>query len=273
MTPPAIEYPRHAYTPRATYVKSPQVPSNFTKVNFSNTPNILTPPLPFTPTLPNIGGSTLGIPYTQNSSMNKCQNLNPMRNNSFFHSTIDISNNLYIGNSANPRYFPSTPMYSAFSSSNPNVNNIKKSFSTINKVLAPPLPTLLPNPPVHHFDISNYTSNFPNFSTNSPNLSSSNSQSSETNSSGSTSGKKHQAKVKFSDTVTAFIVPEIKRPQRPPPPPHVTDPQKELADSLPLCHPNEDYLKDFAPVRKEESGEEADGSQPPKIKVVHFGVV
>ncbi|KAL3265414.1 hypothetical protein HHI36_009618 [Cryptolaemus montrouzieri] len=83
--------------------------------------------------------------------------------------------------------------------------------------------------------------------------------------------RRHQSKVKFSDTVTAFIVPEVKRPVRPAPPPHVTDPQKELADSLPLCHPNEDYLKDFALVRQNEnSGENKD---PPKIKVVHFGVV
>lgn len=28
----------------------------------------------------------------------------------------------------------------------------------------------------------------------------------------------------------------------------VTDPRKELADSLPLCHPNDDYLKDFTPM-------------------------
>ncbi|RZC37132.1 WD repeat-containing and planar cell polarity effector protein fritz, partial [Asbolus verrucosus] len=82
--------------------------------------------------------------------------------------------------------------------------------------------------------------------------------------------KKPQAKVKFSDTVTAFIVPEIKRPVRPPPPPHLTDPQKELADSLPLCHPNEDYLKDFTPIRKNDGNE---GGAQPKIKVVHFGVV
>lgn len=83
--------------------------------------------------------------------------------------------------------------------------------------------------------------------------------------------KKPQAKeVKFSDTVTAFIVPEVKRPVRPPPPAHVTDPQKELADSLPLCHPNEDYLKDFTPVRRSEQNEP---SSQPKIKVVHFGVV
>lgn len=83
--------------------------------------------------------------------------------------------------------------------------------------------------------------------------------------------KKPQPKVKFSNTVTAFIVPEVKRPVRSAPPAHVTNPQKELADSLPLCHPNEDYLKDFAPVKMNEDGEE--NRNPPKIKVVHFGVV
>lgn len=82
--------------------------------------------------------------------------------------------------------------------------------------------------------------------------------------------KKPPAKVKFSDTVTAFIVPEIRRPVRPLPPPHVTDPQKELADSLPLCHPNEDYLKDFTPVQRNDNTET---TNQPKIKVVHFGVV
>lgn len=29
------------------------------------------------------------------------------------------------------------------------------------------------------------------------------------------------------------------------------DPKRELADSLPLCHPNEDYLKDFTPMQGE----------------------
>lgn len=85
-----------------------------------------------------------------------------------------------------------------------------------------------------------------------------------------TINKKPPAKVKFSDTVTAFIVPEIRRPVRPVPPPHVTDPQKELADSLPLCHPNEDYLKDFTPVQRNDN---AETTNQPKIKVVHFGVV
>jgi len=29
---------------------------------------------------------------------------------------------------------------------------------------------------------------------------------------------------------------------------HLTNPKKELADSLPLCHPNDEYLKDFNPI-------------------------
>lgn len=87
------------------------------------------------------------------------------------------------------------------------------------------------------------------------------------------STKKVHSKVKFSDTVTAFIVPEVKRSVKPPLPSHITDPQRELAESLPLCHPNEDYLKDFAPIRKEGETESSEASAPPKIKVVHFGVV
>lgn len=29
---------------------------------------------------------------------------------------------------------------------------------------------------------------------------------------------------------------------------HPMDPRRELADSLPLCHPHDDYLKDFTPM-------------------------
>lgn len=80
------------------------------------------------------------------------------------------------------------------------------------------------------------------------------------------SGEKH--KVKFSETITVAVLPEIPRKEnkmdrmkgargggvgltsgaingrmR------YTDPKRELAESLPLCHPNEDYLKDFQPAR------------------------
>lgn len=34
---------------------------------------------------------------------------------------------------------------------------------------------------------------------------------------------------------------------------HLTNPKKELADSLPLCHPNDEYLKDFNPITTSKS--------------------
>ncbi|TMW49356.1 hypothetical protein DOY81_005574 [Sarcophaga bullata] len=74
-------------------------------------------------------------------------------------------------------------------------------------------------------------------------------------------GTKHSSgeknKVKFSDTVQVAVVPEIPRKEKilikrngysRPPPRNFTNPKKELQDSLPLCHPNDDYLKDFNPL-------------------------
>lgn len=68
------------------------------------------------------------------------------------------------------------------------------------------------------------------------------------------SGEKN--KVKFSDTVQIAVVPEVPRKDKPMitidkmkkfTGPTITDPEKELAESLPLCHPD-DYLKDFNPL-------------------------
>uniref|UniRef100_A0A1A9ZIU3 WD repeat-containing and planar cell polarity effector protein fritz n=1 Tax=Glossina pallidipes TaxID=7398 RepID=A0A1A9ZIU3_GLOPL len=121
-------------------------------------------------------------------------------------------------------------------------------------------------------------------------------------------------KVKFSDTVQVAVVPEIPRKEktlimkrnayaRPPPTPsrNYTNPKKELADSLPLCHPNDDYLKDFNPLPTAEIARTSamlranlndeqifSTTKPtnttisttttttaplPTVKVVHFGVV
>ncbi|XP_033151439.1 WD repeat-containing and planar cell polarity effector protein fritz [Drosophila mauritiana] len=104
-------------------------------------------------------------------------------------------------------------------------------------------------------------------------------------------------KVKFSDTIQVAVVPEIPRKEKPMPPKrngysrpaarHLTNPKKELADSLPLCHPNDEYLKDFNPIttnvtkppirRREEepksSSKGGNSSSSSSIKVVHFGVV
>ncbi|XP_039949837.1 WD repeat-containing and planar cell polarity effector protein fritz [Bactrocera tryoni] len=106
-------------------------------------------------------------------------------------------------------------------------------------------------------------------------------------------------KVKFSDTVQVAVVPEIPRKEKPqlpkrngysrPLPRNITNPKKELADSLPLCHPHDEYLKDFNPLsaadelprppirssnRDETSkSRKSNNTSQPAIKVVHFGVV
>ncbi|XP_004531277.1 WD repeat-containing and planar cell polarity effector protein fritz [Ceratitis capitata] len=105
-------------------------------------------------------------------------------------------------------------------------------------------------------------------------------------------------KVKFSDTVQVAVVPEIPRKEKPLPPKrngysrplarNITNPKKELADSLPLCHPHDDYLKDFNPLsaaedmprpptkstnRDDSSKSRKSNATQPAIKVVHFGVV
>ncbi|KAL1404735.1 hypothetical protein pipiens_005237 [Culex pipiens pipiens] len=99
------------------------------------------------------------------------------------------------------------------------------------------------------------------------------------------SGEKN--KVKFSDTVTVAVVPEIPRKDklgeksRKPPPQYnslIADPKRELAESLPLCHPNDDYLKDFTPMQdvvgnEPENNDNGESKKIPNIKVVHFGVV
>ncbi|XP_067009691.2 WD repeat-containing and planar cell polarity effector protein fritz [Anabrus simplex] len=97
-------------------------------------------------------------------------------------------------------------------------------------------------------------------------------------------------KVKFSDTVTHILVPELPAeevfPSLPGPCGSLTgererdrmgkrgyylpDPKQELADSLPLCLGNKDYLKDFATI-PDISEEEDNGNGT--IKIVHFGVV
>ncbi|XP_030384612.1 WD repeat-containing and planar cell polarity effector protein fritz [Scaptodrosophila lebanonensis] len=113
-------------------------------------------------------------------------------------------------------------------------------------------------------------------------------------------GNGEKNKVKFSDTIQVAVVPEIPRKEKPMPPKrngysrpavrHLTNPKKELADSLPLCHPNDEYLKDFNPIstnmtrpparRRDEDQSNSKGttttpsaSSAPSIKVVHFGVV
>ncbi|XP_063697637.1 WD repeat-containing and planar cell polarity effector protein fritz [Culicoides brevitarsis] len=107
---------------------------------------------------------------------------------------------------------------------------------------------------------------------------------------------KEKNKVKFSDTVQIAVVPEM--PGRKDKSlgvsmkkmvlnPRMANP--ELAESLPLCHPNDDYLKDFNPMPveqrttmngtkssdlKNERNPDGNSKKPgSSVKVVHFGVV
>ncbi|XP_051174546.1 WD repeat-containing and planar cell polarity effector protein fritz [Leptopilina boulardi] len=88
-------------------------------------------------------------------------------------------------------------------------------------------------------------------------------------------------KVKFSDTVTHILVPgsgQIYRPlqKRSIMQLHPMDPKRELAESLPLCLGNDDYLKDFQPLSKDGTSKTKDPpktEETAKIKVVHFGLL
>ncbi|XP_076682069.1 WD repeat-containing and planar cell polarity effector protein fritz isoform X2 [Andrena cerasifolii] len=87
-------------------------------------------------------------------------------------------------------------------------------------------------------------------------------------------------KVKFSDTVTHILVPGTgqshKQKRSTITQAHLTDPKRELAESLPLCLGNEDYLKDFQPLSNDISDKVKEPTKPEegsKIKVVHFGLL
>lgn len=80
-------------------------------------------------------------------------------------------------------------------------------------------------------------------------------------------------KVKFSNTITVAVMPELplinERLKRKTIFPNMVDPiRKELANSLPLSHPNQDYLKDFMPAADME-----EKNSKPSIKVVNLGVL
>ncbi|XP_015586643.1 WD repeat-containing and planar cell polarity effector protein fritz isoform X2 [Cephus cinctus] len=117
------------------------------------------------------------------------------------------------------------------------------------------------------------------------NLSTSNTKSlsQSTSSTDTPSSCSEKPKVKFSDTVTHILVPGTGQSYRPVQKRSVTqlhpmDPKRELAESLPLCLGNEDYLKDFQPLCKDNNIEKAKESPKPseeaaKIKVVHFGLL
>ncbi|KAL1509744.1 hypothetical protein ABEB36_004435 [Hypothenemus hampei] len=251
-----VEIARKPFPLRATYVKAPQVPTDFMKHNV--TPPVV-PPLPFY--------RSLGVSYIQQYVENISSHTKPTISN--IPTNQDMDHNI----SGLPQYSPpprfnndfnffkctrtQNPLPSSkevpFARTMSNMNGkLSKSCHNLemteqsNLKIAPPM-TMSYDDLIDFEDIPQKSSS---------------------------STKKLNTKVKFSDTVTAFIVPEVKRATKPAPlPSHMTDPQRELAESLPLCHPNEDYLKDFTPVRKDGDGEASEPTAPPKVKVVHFGVV
>lgn len=90
------------------------------------------------------------------------------------------------------------------------------------------------------------------------------------------SGEKN--KVKFSDTVTIAVMKDnsqerLKRKSfLPSSSIDGFSTRKELAESLPLCHPHQDYLKDFMPATDRNAKiEEKKGKS--SIKVVNFGLL
>ncbi|XP_012166342.2 WD repeat-containing and planar cell polarity effector protein fritz isoform X1 [Bombus terrestris] len=169
------------------------------------------------------------------------------------------SNNMRLGNSqfsstygAQNRFDRHSKLVSPQNSTNTNISKESKISSNI-----PPLPIISPST-----SSSTSCSSFPTFTD-------------------TTLTTNEKPKVKFSDTVTHILVPGTgqshKQKRSTITQVHLTDPKRELAESLPLCLGNEDYLKDFQPLPKEtindkekESSRQEEGS---KIKVVHFGLL
>ncbi|XP_066255640.1 WD repeat-containing and planar cell polarity effector protein fritz [Euwallacea similis] len=245
------EIPRKPCPPRATYVKAPQVPSDF-RNPIQAAPSV--PPLPFY--------RSLGVSYIQQYVENISQK-NRITSSGDLPTNQDMDHNisgLPHLNSFN-LFKSSTHNYMPLSKESPPLPRVSNMSSKLSKSchnLESACKTF--PPPPKFLNVQNHTS-FDNLIDFDEPIT-------------SKVSRKVTTKVKFSDTVTAFIVPEVKRSVKPPLPSHITDPQRELAESLPLCHPNEDYLKDFTPVRKDgEGGNSSEASAPPKIKVVHFGVV
>ncbi|XP_050299612.1 WD repeat-containing and planar cell polarity effector protein fritz homolog isoform X2 [Anthonomus grandis grandis] len=246
----SVDVSRKPFPLRATYVKAPQVPSDFIKQTQQPPP---VPQLPFQ--------RALGVSYIQKYVENVANRTKTATASGSIPANQDMDHNV----SGLPQY--SSPFNNLFNA------NAKPGYMPLSTESPPPLPRISPSSKLskscqnlNGTDIPPPTA-FMNASVDNLIDLDDPIAASKT--------KKAQTKVKFSDTVTAFIVPEVKRPVKPPLPSHIMDPRRELAESLPLCHPNEDYLKDFAPIRKEDDGESPSEppSAPPKIKVVHFGVV
>ncbi|XP_030747226.1 WD repeat-containing and planar cell polarity effector protein fritz homolog [Sitophilus oryzae] len=231
-------FPKKPSPAKATYIKAPQIPSDFVKLNQPPIPSI--PPLPFY--------TSLGIPYAR-----QYNDGTPNKKTSSFLS------NIYGISTSNPTNLLPNP-----SKPEPNITAELK---------PPPLPV------VPSLSSSAWSRNHHQFGSHStlPDVTNNSCSFNENFFSPKNpqqpNSKKPTPKVTFSNTVTAFIVSDEKKNNNDQRPNNLSSSQRELAESLPLCHPNEDYLKDFTPAANVDNSEKDGASQQPKIKVVHFGVV
>lgn len=211
---------------------------------------------------------TIGIPLTYDTVDNT--------GNAFYASLgptqFNANNNHDVSNDYEYHQVPTTiHQYPLISGTIPSTTQAKMNYNTM------PAPTISPlkKDPTPTGSILSNPSNF---------------SSNNANGTGNKKENGEKNKVKFSDTITVAVVPEISRKEkvvnfndrmkRKTVFPGRMDPRRELAESLPLCHPHEDYLKDFSPVstdRSKDAPSTSKGSseekKKPTIKVVHFGVV
>lgn len=213
---------------------------------------------------------TIGIPLTfdtvDNTGNAFYASLGPHPSLAQHYQSMNINNNNDVSNDYEYHQVPTTiHQYPLISGTIPSTSQAKLNYSTM------PAPSMNIKPVPTGSILTNPSNSVANSSNNLGNR--------------REAGEKN--KVKFSDTITVAVVPEISRKEKignfnermkRKPFPGRMDPRRELAESLPLCHPNEDYLKDFSPVsdRSKEphsTGRPGDDKKKPSIKVVHFGVV
>lgn len=185
-----------------------------------------------------------------------------------------VNNNYEVSNEYEYHQVPTTiHQYPLISGTIPSTTQSKINYSTM------PTPTMHPKKKDGTGPTGSILTNAGNSAVNNVNGAGSKKESGERN------------KVKFSDTITVAVVPEISRKsekivnfndrmkRKTVYPGMMMDPRRELAESLPLSHPNEDYLKDFSPVSDRQkdaptmSSKGSEDKKKPAIKVVHFGVV
>lgn len=215
---------------------------------------------------------TIGIPLTFDTVDNTGNAFYPSLGPQYPSSTI---NNNEVSNDYEYHQVPTTiHQYPLISGTIPSTTQAKMNYSTL------PAPTMNPKKKDPSAPTGSILSNPSNSAASNSHANVNKKESGERN------------KVKFSDTITVAVVPEISRKEKiinfnermkrkTAFPGIMMDPRRELAESLPLCHPNEDYLKDFSPVHDRSKDAVApstskgghDEKKKPAIKVVHFGVV